>query len=249
MDPSAPPTHWLFFDGKAELRRQISKIERQDFWDPPLPEPRRHRYSEATVGRVQLALVRAFEDDRPNMTKAAYRQLVGGNIPIPEASWRAAWREAVAAYPENAARGGLEKPASNIQNLSLIKQCTQRAWRYSAVRCHLDFFLAGRARPYRKGRTMVSEDGVHDARSENRTAGLRPPPGAFGLLETKEGLLTCCAPSTIIGIVEVCALTGLSQWTIMRKMHDGSFPSNRDASDKRAGWRFGVVKAWMEDPR
>jgi prophage regulatory protein len=56
-------------------------------------------------------------------------------------------------------------------------------------------------------------------------------------------------PASIVNMADVLVLTTLSRATIYRKMKADTFPSNRNLSTNRSGWRYAEILAWLENPR
>ncbi len=56
------------------------------------------------------------------------------------------------------------------------------------------------------------------------------------------------SPYRLLRLQEVIELTSLSRATIYRKIADGTFPPQHQASTRRCGWRAGVIDIWLRNP-
>lgn len=55
-------------------------------------------------------------------------------------------------------------------------------------------------------------------------------------------------PDRILRIRAVLERTGLSRFTLYRKIENGTFPKQVHISTRCAGWRESAVTAWMRNP-
>ncbi|MGN8000179.1 helix-turn-helix transcriptional regulator [Sphingomonas sp. 22176] len=55
-------------------------------------------------------------------------------------------------------------------------------------------------------------------------------------------------PDRILRIKTVLARTGLTRYTLYRKMDAGTFPKKTRISTRCIGWRESAVAEWLDDP-
>lgn len=105
FDPTVDPTHFIFLD-RAELIEELATLQPEWLVDPG-PELQSEGYSAQIVREVTSFLIEEFGKHSLETKSAEFRALAedARGAPIPETSWRAAWRNATAHDPRRRRAG------------------------------------------------------------------------------------------------------------------------------------------------